>query len=73
MQYYHETGQLARAYIPFQKLGELFTPDCALLHGTAFQNLYQPYEYEYAGHGYRGVKNSGAISHATATMPHSGI
>jgi len=47
MYYAHEVQQLARAYIPFQELGELFRPECALVHGTAFPELYQPYEYEY--------------------------
>ena len=73
MQFYHDALQLARAYIPFQTLGELFTPECALLHGTAFLNLYQPYEYEYAVYGNKGVNNGGVIAHATATMPYSGI
>ena len=52
MQYYQEAGPLARAYIPFQKFGELFTPECALFRGTAFLNLFQPYEREYAGYSY---------------------
>ena len=52
MQHYHEAQQLARAYIPFQIFGELYTPECALVHGTAFPELYQPYECEYAGYGY---------------------
>ena len=46
MQYYHEARQLARAYIPFQQLGELFTPECALANGTAFLELHQPYQYQ---------------------------
>ena len=55
MQYSHEAQQLARAYIPFQKLGELFTPECALLHGTLFPELFQPYnEPEIATQWYTG-------------------
>ena len=51
MQHDHETRQLARAYVPFQeRIGELYRPECALMHGTVFPELHQPYEY--AGNGY---------------------
>ena len=46
MQYNNESQQLARAYIPFQQLGELFTPECALVYGTAFLELHQPYVFQ---------------------------
>ena len=52
MQNYHDAHHLARAFIPFQELGELYAPVCALVHGTAFPELHQPYEREYAEHGH---------------------
>ncbi len=36
--------QLGRAYVPFQVLGEMFTPEQALMKGTLFPELYQPYK-----------------------------
>ena len=35
--------KLSRAYVPFQKLCNLFTPEQSLKAGTAFPELYQPY------------------------------
>lgn len=41
--------RLARAYVPFQKLCNLFTPEEALDKGTVFPELYSPYsKKEYA-------------------------
>ena len=51
MHYYHEAQQLARAYIPFQEFRELYSPECALTHGTVFPELSKPYEIEYADYG----------------------
>lgn len=36
--------RLAAAYVPYQKLCELFNPIEALKKGTAFPELYSPYE-----------------------------
>lgn len=36
--------RLAAAYVPFQELCTLFSPVEALKHGTAFPELYSPYE-----------------------------
>jgi hypothetical protein len=38
--------RLAAAYVPYQKLCTLFTPIEALKLGTAFPELYSPYEGE---------------------------
>ncbi len=38
--------QLARAYIPFQVLSEVYGPSEALCKGTLFPKLYMPYQYE---------------------------
>ena len=38
--------RLAAAYVPFQKLCTLFTPMEALKRGTAFPELYSPYDGE---------------------------
>ncbi|NLY54887.1 MAG: spore coat associated protein CotJA [Firmicutes bacterium] len=38
------TMQLGRAYVPFQVLGEMFTPEQALMKGTLFPDLYRPYK-----------------------------
>lgn len=35
--------RLAHAYVPFQKLEEVFGPTEALCKGTLFPNLYMPY------------------------------
>lgn len=35
--------QLARAYVPFQVLGEVYGPAEALCKGTLFPKLYMPY------------------------------
>lgn len=35
---------LARAYVPFQKLCTLFSPMEALKRGTAFPELFSPYD-----------------------------
>ncbi|MCT8978768.1 spore coat associated protein CotJA [Clostridium sp. CX1] len=36
--------RLAAAYVPYQKLCTLLSPIEALRHGTAFPELYSPYE-----------------------------
>jgi hypothetical protein len=36
--------RLAAAYVPYQKMCELFKPIEALKRGTAFPELYSPYE-----------------------------
>ena len=36
--------RLARAFVPFQKPGELFSHDTALKNGTIFPELYMPHE-----------------------------
>ena len=38
--------RLAAAYVPYQKLCTLFTPLEALKKGTAFPELYSPYDGE---------------------------
>lgn len=35
--------QLARAYVPFQRLNQVFDPKEALMKGTLFPELYMPY------------------------------
>lgn len=35
---------LARAYIPYQPYVRLYSPAEALMKGTIFPNLYQPYK-----------------------------
>jgi hypothetical protein len=35
---------LARAYVPFQRLHQVFTPSEALEKGTLFPELYMPYD-----------------------------
>lgn len=37
--------KLAHAYIPFQKLDEVFHPNEALCKGTLFPELYMPYKF----------------------------
>lgn len=37
--------ELARAYVPIQRLGKLYTPAQALETGTLFPELYRPYPY----------------------------
>lgn len=36
--------QLARAYVPFQRLNQVFDPKEALMKGTLFPELYMPYK-----------------------------
>lgn len=36
--------QLARAYVPFQIMNQIFSPSEALRKGTLFPELYQPYK-----------------------------
>ncbi|WP_025640199.1 spore coat associated protein CotJA [Schnuerera ultunensis] len=46
---YYERGkekQLARAYIPFQIMNQVFSPSEALKKGTIFPELYMPYKKE---------------------------
>ncbi|MBC7958820.1 MAG: spore coat associated protein CotJA [Vallitaleaceae bacterium] len=38
--------QLAHAYVPYQVLGEVYSPSEALCKGTLFPRLYMPYQYE---------------------------
>jgi len=37
--------KLAHAYVPFQKLGEVYDCKTALCKGTLFPELYMPYKY----------------------------
>lgn len=51
----NRTMQLARAYVPFQRLNQVFEPREALMKGTLFPELYMPYmkkEKDYSGGGY---------------------
>ncbi|PAB59912.1 spore coat associated protein CotJA [Anaeromicrobium sediminis] len=34
---------LARAYVPFQRLDKTYSPEEALMRGTLFPELYQPF------------------------------
>ncbi|MCF6462295.1 spore coat associated protein CotJA [Clostridium sp. Cult1] len=46
---YYERGrekQLARAYIPFQIMNQVFSASEALKKGTLFPELYMPYKKE---------------------------
>lgn len=36
--------ELAQAYVPFQKLGHIYSPEEGLIKGTIFPELYRPYE-----------------------------
>lgn len=36
--------RLAAAYVPYQKLCSIFSPKEALKHGTAFPELFSPYD-----------------------------
>ncbi|HLR33987.1 MAG TPA: spore coat associated protein CotJA [Tissierellales bacterium] len=38
--------QLARAYVPFQIMNQIFSPEEALRKGTLFPELYEPYMTE---------------------------
>lgn len=37
---------LARAYVPFQRLNQVYDPKEALMKGTLFPELYMPYKRE---------------------------
>ncbi len=37
--------ELARAYVPIQRLGQVYPPGKALEVGTMFPELYRPYHY----------------------------
>ncbi len=57
--YYYDKGneyRLARAYVPFQIMNQVFSPDEALRKGTLFPELYMPYrsqsEKDYGGDYY---------------------
>lgn len=39
--------RLATAYVPWQRYGRLFSPREALMRGTLFPDLYQPYGKHY--------------------------
>ncbi|MGM0470948.1 MAG: spore coat associated protein CotJA [Bacillota bacterium] len=41
---HYPNHRLARAYIPFQSYKEHYEPQIALQKGTAFPELYQPYQ-----------------------------
>lgn len=44
--YYPPQGmELARAYVPIQRLGKVYPPAKALETGTLFPELYRPYHY----------------------------
>ncbi|NLY76667.1 MAG: spore coat associated protein CotJA [Tissierellia bacterium] len=48
---------LARAYVPFQRLNQIYSPSEALRKGTLFPELYMPYDEktrEVVGGGYYG-------------------
>jgi len=36
--------QLARAYVPFQRMNQVYSPSEALRKGTLFPELYMPYD-----------------------------
>lgn len=36
--------QLARAYVPFQRINQVYSPSEALRKGTLFPELYMPYD-----------------------------
>lgn len=36
---------LARAYVPFQYMNQVYSPEEALRKGTIFPELYKPYEF----------------------------
>lgn len=44
--------QLAQAYVPMQKMCTTFTPERALMEGTAFPELSQPYQPDEGGMPY---------------------
>lgn len=39
-----KTMLLARAYVPFQRLKQVYSPSEALKRGTLFPELYMPYD-----------------------------
>ena len=47
--YYEKTKSndkpLARAYVPFQYMNQVYSSEEALIKGTLFPELYKPYEY----------------------------
>lgn len=50
-------SDLARAYIPFQYMNQVYSPSEALQKGTLFPELYRPYRVERGnrdGGGYNG-------------------
>ncbi len=49
-------GELARAYIPFQMMNQVFSPNEALRKGTLFPELYRPYRLK-ENRGYGGKYN----------------
>lgn len=52
--------RLAAAYVPYQQLCTLLSPIEALKHGTAFPELYSPYECK-DKHSNQIVKNRGGF------------
>ncbi|MTI67859.1 MAG: spore coat associated protein CotJA [Firmicutes bacterium] len=43
---YESKYKLAHAYVPFQVMGRVYSPDKALCKGTLFPELYMPYKYK---------------------------
>lgn len=47
--YYEESKfrgkELARAYVPFQYMSQIYSAEEALINGTLFPELNKPYEY----------------------------
>ncbi|WDV46749.1 spore coat associated protein CotJA [Clostridiaceae bacterium M8S5] len=39
--------KLAHAYVPFQMLGNIYSPEHALKNGTLFPELYMPYKHKH--------------------------
>jgi len=39
--------ELARAYVPFQRLKQVYDPKEALMKGTLFPELYMPYKKDW--------------------------
>lgn len=46
MQPLQPDSELARAYVPFQIMGKIYSCKEALEKGTLFPELYKPYKYE---------------------------
>lgn len=44
--------KMGHAYVPYQFLANIFSPDAALQKGTIFPDLYQPYVKKHHKRGY---------------------